>query len=71
MSDASLEGFLAKIDWEGGVDGALDYGLKTEGYTLPPEIKAAWDELVTYHAVYNGQRKTALGVIRDAMEPYE
>jgi len=38
-----------KIRWEGGVMGALDYGLKPDDIG-DPELRAAWQELQQVHA---------------------
>lgn len=36
--------FIAKIEWEGGVVGALEYGL-TSNDVEPGELQNAWKEL--------------------------
>lgn len=41
----NLEDFVGKIDWEGGVTGALDYGLTTQHYILPEDVAEKWDDL--------------------------
>ncbi len=43
-----LEDFEAKIDWEGGVYGALQYGLRADDFypNLPPRVREAWNDLV-------------------------
>lgn len=45
MIHGNLHDFLAKIDWEGGVYGALDYGLTAADYDLPPLVADKWLEL--------------------------
>lgn len=37
-----LEG---KIDWEGGITSALEYGIRIEEYDVSEELKAAWYEM--------------------------
>lgn len=52
MSDEGkwdLADFVQKIDSEGGLDGALSYGLTTVDYDLPKEIKDKWAELQEIH----------------------
>lgn len=36
--------FAAKIDWEGGITAALDYGLRTEDCE-PGPLRDAWEKL--------------------------
>lgn len=47
MSDGlfTVNDFISKIDWEGGVYGALEYGLTTRDYALPKHIKDKWNEI--------------------------
>jgi hypothetical protein len=41
-----IDDFLGKIDWEGGVVDALEYGLTTERYpNLPQRLRDKWVEL--------------------------
>lgn len=44
----NLEDFVGKIDWEGGLTGALEYGLSTDDYELPEDVAEKWDEIVEY-----------------------
>jgi hypothetical protein len=37
--------FLRKVKWEGGVFGALEDGLTSQGYNLPEQMKASWDRM--------------------------
>jgi hypothetical protein len=42
----TVDEFVAKVEWEGGIEPALDYGLKEDD--IPDEaaeLKAAWKEL--------------------------
>lgn len=41
----TLSDFVDKIDWEGGIYGALEYGLKSRDYDLPKEVEDQWSEL--------------------------
>lgn len=45
MADLTKEDFLNKIAWEGGIDGALSYGLSAMAYNLPTGMKEGWWEL--------------------------
>jgi hypothetical protein len=45
MSEMNIHDFLGKIDWEGGVYEALQYGLKTNEYDLPQHLVDAWNEI--------------------------
>jgi len=47
-----LEDFVAKIDWEGGIPSALDYGLRSIDYELPEDVAEKWDELVDFFAEF-------------------
>lgn len=41
----NIHDFLSKIDWEGGVYGALEYGLTVGDYELPQQIIDKWNEI--------------------------
>lgn len=48
-----LEDLCAKVDWEGGVDQAISYGIKASD--IDPELselRAAWDEAVEKYNEY-------------------
>lgn len=45
----TLEDLVAKIDWEGGLDSALSYGVSSEDYELPDDVAEKLDELVDFH----------------------
>lgn len=46
MSDLyNIHDFISKIDWEGGVYSALEYGLKTNDYDLPKHLVDTWNEI--------------------------
>lgn len=46
MSDLyNIHDFISKIDWEGGVYGALGYGLRTKEYDLPKHLVDMWNEI--------------------------
>lgn len=45
MIYGNIHDFLAKIDWEGGVYGALDYGLTAADYDLPKDVADKWLEI--------------------------
>lgn len=45
MSDLNIHDFIGKIDWEGGVYGALGYGLRTNEYDLPKHLVDMWNEI--------------------------
>ncbi len=47
MSEFNLEDLAAKIEWEGGFEGALDYGIKPED--VPEEIRPLWQRAVDAH----------------------
>ena len=43
----SIEDFKGKIEWEGGIEEAITgYGLTSNGYDLPDDMKRDWDALV-------------------------
>lgn len=45
-TNEELERFVGKIDYEGGIYGALEYGLTQSGYELPKEVADQWTEIV-------------------------
>jgi len=47
-----VEDFVGKIDWEGGIPSALEYGLRSEDYDLPEDVAEKWDELVDYFSEF-------------------
>lgn len=51
----NLEDFVSKIDWEGGLDGALSYGLTTSDYEIPKEIQDKWAELQEIHSDFEAE----------------
>lgn len=36
------EDFWDKVDSEGGIDAAMDYGIRLDEYDIPDELKALW-----------------------------
>lgn len=42
----SAEDFIGKIHTEGGILDALDYGLSTNDYDLPEDVKVAWQKCI-------------------------
>lgn len=53
MSYDSREDLFNKVDWEGGMEGSLEYGLRLED--VPPhdkELLAAWTEMQAAWDVY-------------------
>lgn len=66
--------FAAKVDWEGGIHGALGYGLKHTH--LDPddpasaELRAAWAELETLFRPFEVQCDI-VGPLLDALEGIE
>ena len=45
MNYGNIHDFLGKIDWEGGVYGALAYGLTAADYDLPKYVADKWLEI--------------------------
>jgi hypothetical protein len=41
----NIHDFISKIDWEGGVYGALEYGLTARDYDLPKHLVDSWNEI--------------------------
>lgn len=50
MSQLSREDFVAKIDWEGGSDAAIEYGLSPED-CADPRTAAWWRECLKAHSL--------------------
>lgn len=47
-----VKDFLGKIEWEGGVYEAIEYGVDERTYELPAELKEHWRALrVGMHAL--------------------
>jgi hypothetical protein len=53
MEDPDIFDLLGKIDWEGGMDGVLDYGMRSiEEYAIPKNFKVQWAEMVEVFEEY-------------------
>jgi hypothetical protein len=48
----TAQDFINKIEWEGGVTEALEYGLQSEEYNLPAAVDRGWNDLRTAYAAY-------------------
>lgn len=46
MSKWNIYDLEGKIDWEGGMTAAIEYGIDIEEYDVSEELKAAWYEMV-------------------------
>lgn len=56
--------FAAKVDWEGGIAGALEYGMPSDD--LPEgQLKAAWKRL---ESVYEEHYRPAERAVQEALE---
>lgn len=53
----------AKIDWEGGIDAALDYGVKIHEYDVSPELEAAWYEMEDAYDAFSDLRAEVYSLI--------
>lgn len=59
------EDFLGKVEWEGGIDEALDYGLRASDLDgSDPELSEAWATLERLHA----EGEKARRVVNDKIE---
>lgn len=38
----SSDDFWNKVEWEGGIEGAIDYGIPLDEYDIPDELKHLW-----------------------------
>jgi len=41
----NTEEFAGKVEWEGGIEEALQYGLRSTDIDDNPELEAAWAEM--------------------------
>ncbi len=53
MNKRTVDEFLGKIAWEGGVEMALDYGLTPDGYDLPDEMAQDWERLLVRYEEFS------------------
>lgn len=59
---------LAKIEWEGGITGILDYGERDiEDYDIPDELKEAWAEMAERYADFESEME----IVSDLLNHYE
>jgi hypothetical protein len=48
---------LSKIEWEGGIDAVLDYGMRNiDEYDVPGELKEQWAEMCDAYAEFETLR---------------
>jgi hypothetical protein len=46
---------LGKIEWEGGITGVLDYGMRDiDDYDVPDSLKDLWADMVAVWAEFEG-----------------
>ncbi len=55
------EDFIAKIEWEGGVEAAIEYGLEAKDCDHP-EVADAWQSVLDNYDDYQGARQRWMGV---------
>jgi hypothetical protein len=58
--------FISKIYWEGGISGAIDYGLDATEYELPGSVKDAWRQLRAMAATYNTAQEQFAKIAKEA-----
>lgn len=58
--------FINKIYWEGGIDGAIDYGLDAEEYELPGSVKDAWRQLRAMATAYDTAQEEFAKIAKEA-----
>lgn len=44
--------FANKVEWEGGILGALDYGLRSNDLDVNGPLKQAWERLEDAYRIY-------------------
>jgi hypothetical protein len=47
-----LEDFVGKIDWEGGIPSAMEYGLESKDYDLPDDVAEKWDDMQAHFSEF-------------------
>jgi hypothetical protein len=52
----SIEDFWTKIDWEGGIVDAIEYGLKAVDYDLPAEMVDDYNDLCILYDDFDSER---------------
>lgn len=60
MSEYTVHDLLNKIDDEGGIDCAIDYGIRIEKYDIPKNLKNDWAEMAEAYQ--------AFAELRDSLE---
>lgn len=67
-----VDSFAAKVDWEGGVIDALDYGLKADDLDPADErskpLREAWAEM---ERIYREAFAPAVSKVRDLLQEIE
>lgn len=62
--------FAAKIDWEGGITDALDYGLTAE-HCEPGPLRDAWEKLELKWAAMQEEVEDVEAILEQYQEGYE
>lgn len=60
MSEYTVHDLIDKIDYEGGMSSAIDYGIRIEEYAIPKNLKNDWAEMVEAYQ--------AFAELRDSLE---
>lgn len=71
MSDYTVHELLGKIDYEGGMASAIDYGIHIEEYDIPKNLKNDWAEMVDAYQAFAELRdslEAELEVLANTME---
>lgn len=59
---------LGKIEWEGGITGVLDYGMRDiEDYDVPEELKEVWADMAELYEDFESSAST----VSDLLDEFE
>lgn len=63
---------VAKIDWEGGIQAVLEYGLREiDDYDVPETLKEAWAEMAEHFTEFEVLASIVSGMLHQAETTYD
>lgn len=68
---SNINDLVEKIEWEGGIAGALDYGFTDiDDYDVPDELKDSWADMAVAWEDFTAQRYTVSTLLNDYTSKY-
>lgn len=72
QESTNINDLIEKIEWEGGIAGALDYGFaEIDDYDVPDDLKDAWAEMSDVWDEFESQRMIVQELLNTYASKYE